>query len=181
MPNLLSAERVETCPHPIARNGAARGRWRVLGLVVLWAGLTLPSGAGVGLGQPPTITTQPQSVSAPAGHEVVLFARAYGTGATTFQWLRGGVPLAGAGEPVLRFAPLATGHAGDYQVVVSNRHGRSTSAVARVTVPGDAGWSPAGVWSCNAVGYVNVALVPGFTLVVNPLQVDDESVGQVAR
>lgn len=117
----------------------------------------------------PKITTQPRSVSASAGRETVLFVRAYGAGQLKFQWLYEGVPLAGADEPVLRLASTSAGQAGAYQLVVSNPYGNATSGVARVTVESDngAGFTPAGFFSCNAVGYVNLTLQPGFTLVVN--------------
>jgi len=150
--------------------GGQASAW-VPGAAILSLLLAVPGFAGAPLEKPPVITSQPQSVSAPAGREAVLFVRGYGTGRLAFQWLRNGIPLEEANEPVLRLAALGSKQAGDYQVVLSNDYGRSTSEVARVTVAkqGGGAWTPASVFSCNAVGYINLSMAPGFTLVVNQL------------
>jgi len=139
--------------------------------MVLGALAAFISASAAGLELLPKITTQPRIVSASAGRETVLFVRAYGAGQIKFQWLRDGEALTGADEPVLRLSSISAGQAGAYQMVVSSPYGKATSEVARVTVESDngAGFTPAGVVSCNAVGYVNLATAPGLTLVINQL------------
>jgi len=110
---------------------------------------------------------QPRSAAALKGGEATLFVRAFGAGKLTFQWLHDGVPLPKADEPVLRLDSLSDGQAGDYRLVVSSPYGNATSDVARVTIAeGEAAFTPA-VFSCNAVGYINSTLAPGFSLFVN--------------
>src|SRR5262245_61727279 len=132
--------------------------------------VVLRASVASGLEKLPTITTQPESVTGAAGGEAVLFARAYGIGELSFQWLRNEVPLPQADKPVLRLTALTAEDEGDYRIVISNQYGSSTSAVARITLGAakEGGLSPAAV-VCYAIGYVNKPMVPGLTLVVNPL------------
>jgi len=90
----------------------------------------------------PAITSQPQSVSAPAGTSVTLSVGATGT-SLTYQWFIGtsGVtsnPISGATGPSVNVTPSATT---TYWVRVSNSCGTANSASATVTVTAIAGAS----------------------------------------
>ena len=86
------------------RHGNELAVWCLMATAALAACL---SATGADLEKRPQITTQPQSVSALAGRKAVLFARAYGAGKLTFQWMRDGVALPKGDEPVLRLDSLS--------------------------------------------------------------------------
>ncbi len=62
-----------------------------------------------------------------AGAAVTLSAAAAGSGPMTYQWMKDGLPLAGATQGTLTIAAFAAGHAGDYAVAVSNSLGTAVS------------------------------------------------------
>jgi uncharacterized delta-60 repeat protein len=82
----------------------------------------------------PAIATQPVGANLSAGLSYTLNVVAEGTPLLNYQWQLNGTNLAGATDPMLRFASLQAGSAGDYRVVVTNNYGAVTSQVARVTV-----------------------------------------------
>jgi photosystem II stability/assembly factor-like uncharacterized protein len=82
---------------------------------------------------PPTITTQPATLSAFTGQTVNMAVAASGSGPISYQWRRNGVNLPSDG-PVLTLTNLQTANAGTYSVVVSNSAGTVTSSDATLTV-----------------------------------------------
>ena len=84
--------------------------------------------------QAPRFTTQPQSVSALPGESVELSASASGSDPITYQWYRNGSPVTQATAPDLALANLNASKAGSYFIVAANAAGRTTSAVAQVTL-----------------------------------------------
>lgn len=156
----------DSCVFQFQASRAGAGRLRVLGSVVLGTLAMLSSTSAATVELRPRITTQPRSVAALEGEVAVLYVRACGAGKLTFQWLRDQAPLPKADEPVLRLDSLSASQAGNYQLVVSSPYGKVTSDVARVTLAAEAGFTPA-VFSCNAVGYINHTLQPGFSLLIN--------------
>ncbi len=81
---------------------------------------------------PPVITTQPASVTIKTGETAQLRVVATTGGATlSYQWRLNSANVAGGTGPT-----LSTTTQGDYTVVVTNRAGSATSAVATVTVVG---------------------------------------------
>ena len=82
---------------------------------------------------PPTIVTQPQSVTLLAGGTAALDVTATGTGPLEYQWYFDGIALPGATNSALTVSPFASANAGAYQVVVTNLWGVTTSAVATLT------------------------------------------------
>src|SRR5439155_14110439 len=86
------------------------------------------------VGQPPVITSQPQSQTFPCGSVATLSVTATGTGPLAYQWRRNETNLAGATSSSLTFSSLDFTNAGPYQVVVSNSAGTATSSTAMLNV-----------------------------------------------
>jgi Concanavalin A-like lectin/glucanases superfamily/Immunoglobulin domain len=99
-------------------------------------GSVYSNAATVTVAQPaaPTITQQPQSVTAFRGSSATLSVEATGTPSPSFQWLKSGVPLTGATSRTLSFASLTAANAGTYSVVVSNSLGTVASSTITLTV-----------------------------------------------
>lgn len=74
---------------------------------------------------PPSVASLPASQTLTGSGGTTLTAQVSGSGPFTYQWLRGGVPLAGATGPTFT-ATLP----GLYAVEVSNAYGRTVSSVA---------------------------------------------------
>jgi hypothetical protein len=83
---------------------------------------------------PPTISTQPVSISPNLGASASLSVTAAGGAPYTYQWQKGGSDVAGATAATLSFATLSSTDAGSYTVVVINAAGSVTSNVAILTV-----------------------------------------------
>lgn len=82
----------------------------------------------------PSISSQPQSMSATAGQTASFTAVAAGTAPFTYQWKKNGVTISGATTATLSLASIQTTDAADYTVVVTNSVGTVTSAAATLTV-----------------------------------------------
>ena len=80
----------------------------------------------------PAITQQPQDTLLLGGNAGQL--QVVATGSPTYQWRKGGVPLAGRTGATLPFAAAQASDEGTYDVVVANGAGSVTSAAATVTV-----------------------------------------------
>lgn len=83
---------------------------------------------------PPAITVQPASQRVAPGSPVTLGVTISSLVPATYQWTRNGVDLPGATEPTLQLPSVEAAHTGDYRVVVTSRMGRTTSAVATVSL-----------------------------------------------
>ena len=86
------------------------------------------------LGSRPTILTSPISQDALAGNDVLFSVDASGTGPLTYQWQRGGAPIANATNRLYQINNIALGQTGDYSVVVSNPFGSVASPSVRLSV-----------------------------------------------
>lgn len=100
---------------------------------------------------PPTLISQPQSVSVLSGQPTQFTVAASGTSPLAFQWFREGAVLQGATNATLTFLATTSAQQGQYWVVVSNSVGSVTSSKAVLTVqepltfaPVLDGWSLAG-------------------------------------
>jgi alpha-tubulin suppressor-like RCC1 family protein len=82
----------------------------------------------------PTIAVAPVSVTRLPGESVTFTVAATGAGPFTYQWRKNGVAITGATTPSLTLADLTTTDAADYDVVVRNHVGATTSATARLTL-----------------------------------------------
>jgi hypothetical protein len=82
----------------------------------------------------PTITAHPASQTLGVGATLTLSVGASGTAPFTYQWRKGGANLSGATNATFTIAAVATGDAGNYDVVVTNSAGSVTSTAATLTV-----------------------------------------------
>ncbi len=89
---------------------------------------------------PPTVLTQPQSVTVAPGLSASYSVTAAGTEPLAYQWRWNETDLPGANSSGLTLPRVDLANAGDYSVVVANVSGAVTSAIARLTVLPVAGW-----------------------------------------
>ena len=80
----------------------------------------------VDLQQPPTILDQPLAVAVGPNGRAQFQVRAAGVAPVSYQWLRGGVAVPGANQPVLVLARVQAGDVGRYWVRVTAANGQST-------------------------------------------------------
>ena len=83
---------------------------------------------------PPTISTQPQPVTAVRDLSASFSVMAGGTPPLTYQWRFNGNNLAGATNTTLLLPGLLTNQAGLYSVLVQNTAGSTLSAAAQLTI-----------------------------------------------
>ena len=80
------------------------------------------------VGNPPAITVQPSSMTAALGSTVSFSVTA--TGAVTQQWRKNGVAIGGATSTTLTLLNLTAADAANYDLVLTNASGTTTSAAA---------------------------------------------------
>lgn len=102
----------------------------------------------------PNIVTQPQGQSAALGGKAAFTVAAAGTAPIAYQWRRSNTNLPGQNSALLELTNLALTAAGDYAVLVSNRAGAVTSAVATLTFAASAG-PPRGIYMGTFPGQTN--------------------------
>lgn len=83
---------------------------------------------------PPVITTSPTAQSVVSGTNILLRVAATGDEPLSYQWLKDGVPVAGATLPTLALDNATAAVAGNYSVIVTNAGGSVTSPAATVSV-----------------------------------------------
>jgi hypothetical protein len=91
--------------------------------------------------RPPIITLQPTNQTTPENVTVTFYTSSYGAGTLGYQWyLSDGfnptAPVVGQTSPNLSFNTSVSQSGNNYQLVVSNPYGSTTSAVAQLTVQG---------------------------------------------
>jgi hypothetical protein len=86
------------------------------------------------INQPPVISIPPQSQTVTPSADLTFTVTAAGAAPLTYQWRKGGAPLAGASTNSLALANISTNDAGSYDVVVTNAFGAVTSAIVTLTV-----------------------------------------------
>ncbi|HLP76591.1 MAG TPA: immunoglobulin domain-containing protein, partial [Candidatus Paceibacterota bacterium] len=96
--------------------------------------LTITLVAGAAPPTPPSITTQPVSVTTTQGLSATFSVTATGTAPLSYQWRFNNANLSGKTASSLTFNPVSTANAGNYSVVVSNSGGSVTSSVVSLTV-----------------------------------------------
>ena len=118
-------------------------RWRSTVLSLLTLSILAACGGGGGGNSepsppstvPPTISSQPSSVSIPVGQTATFSVAASGSAPLTYQWRRNGASIAGATASSYTTPPAATGDNGAvFSVLVSNSAGSVTSNPATLTV-----------------------------------------------
>ncbi|MEY2879557.1 MAG: hypothetical protein RLZZ15_1937 [Verrucomicrobiota bacterium] len=83
---------------------------------------------------PPTIVTQPASLTTNLGAQAVFTVRATGTDTLTYQWRRNSVNISTATTPTLTLSSVTLLDATTYDVVITNAVGTVTSATASLVV-----------------------------------------------
>lgn len=92
----------------------------------------------------PSVTSQPVSQMVTVGGNAVLNVTATGTAPLTYQWRKGGVPLAnssvitGADQATLTLTGVSATDTGSYDVVITNGAGFATSNAASLVVSASA-------------------------------------------
>ncbi|MGA2177765.1 MAG: immunoglobulin domain-containing protein [Verrucomicrobiota bacterium] len=89
--------------------------------------------AALAVGYPPVITTNPVSQSNAVGGAVVFSGSVTGSPPIALQWLKDGVPIAGATEGNLSLANLVAGQFGNYSLSASNAFGTAISSSAALS------------------------------------------------
>jgi hypothetical protein len=92
------------------------------------------AGAGFLYNLVPAITNQPQSNAVTPGSTATFAVATSNDSAAGFQWKFNGVPIAGATSALLNIFNASAGNQGNYSVVVGDRAGTITSALASLTV-----------------------------------------------
>ena len=87
---------------------------------------------------PPTITNQPQNLTVTAGSTASFLVKVSSTDLPTlsFQWMKNGVNISGATNPLYRITATTTNDAGSYSVAVQDSSGKATSSRAVLSVVG---------------------------------------------
>jgi hypothetical protein len=83
---------------------------------------------------PPSISSQPQSLTNAPGQTATFTVSASGTGPLSYQWLFKGVAVVGATNSALAIPNPAYSNVGNYSVVITNVAGSKTSSVATLTL-----------------------------------------------
>ena len=86
------------------------------------------------VGIPPSITSQPASMTVPSGTNVILSVTASGSAPLSYQWNFNGSPVSGATQSALTLNNIQTNQAGTYFVQVTNFMGSTNSANAILDV-----------------------------------------------
>ncbi len=94
----------------------------------------LSNAAALVVNTAPQITLQPLSVAPCVGLPAQFTVAASATPAPTFQWRKGGAPIAGATAATLDIVSANTASVGSYDCVVTNSCGSTTSAPALLTL-----------------------------------------------
>lgn len=83
---------------------------------------------------PPVFTSQPQDQSVLRGSNALLRAAVTGTPPLFYEWMRNGTGMPGFVTDSVSLTNVQDADVANYQLVVSNAFGVTTSAVARVTI-----------------------------------------------
>ena len=83
---------------------------------------------------PPTISTQPTSITRFVGETASFSVQAAGTGVLSYQWKLSGNPVNGATNATYTIGSVTEADGGDYVVVVSNANGSKESQAVTLTV-----------------------------------------------
>jgi alpha-tubulin suppressor-like RCC1 family protein len=106
---------------------------------------TLDVTAGTPAAVAPTIVTQPVSVLVNAGNTATLAVGVAGTGPFSYQWFKGGQPLAGATAAYYSVPAATQADGGSYAVQVSNAAGSASSWNVVITVNQSAAPQPVAI------------------------------------
>src|SRR5207302_1037506 len=85
------------------------------------------------LAGPPILSKVPVSTARFAGGAVTFTGSALGSTPITYQWLKGGVPIAGATGTSYTIQQLQPSDLGNYAIVATNPHGQTNSPAATLS------------------------------------------------
>ncbi len=129
--NLLAGANAATFTIPSARPSDS-GSYSVVVSNVVNAAVSAP--ATLKVVTLPSITKQPQGLTALVGGTAAFHVTANGSEPLAYQWLFGASPLPGATNSTLTLTSVQANQAGDYSVVVTNAGGQLTSGSATLLV-----------------------------------------------
>lgn len=96
---------------------------------------TTPASEPITASAPPTLSTQPISITVAADSTARFMVVAAGHGPFTYQWRKNGAAISGATSPTLTTTPISVADSGTrFDVVVTNPVGSVTSQSATLTV-----------------------------------------------
>jgi photosystem II stability/assembly factor-like uncharacterized protein len=122
-------------------------------------------------GVAPAITQQPADRAVLVGADAAFSIAAGGSSPLTYQWRRGGAPIANANASSYTLASAQLGDSGaTFDVVVSNAFGSTTSAAATLTVSAA---PPPAVALCYAAGATNSCYASPFAPAVADVHLAD--------
>jgi len=126
-------------PWPVAADGLGPALQRINTSAygndpVNWAGAAPSPGAGFTPGVAPTITVNPVDATVVRFQDVSFSVAATGPGPLTYQWLFNGDVIPGATSATLDLTSVDAADGGNYQVVVLNPSGSTSSTPAILTV-----------------------------------------------
>jgi len=98
------------------------------------AGSVTSSVAMLTIGIPPSITQPPASLTVVQGQDATFSVAANGDAPLNYQWRFNGAPIGGSTSSSYTVTAATIANTGNYDVVVGNAYGSSTSAVAQLTV-----------------------------------------------
>ncbi|WP_414661132.1 immunoglobulin domain-containing protein [Horticoccus sp. 23ND18S-11] len=97
------------------------------------AGTVTSAGASLVVNTIPTITSQPHAQVAVLGGSATFDVAVSGGASFTYQWRKNGVAIAGANAASLTVNNVTAADAGNFDVLVSNTIGSTTSSMAQLT------------------------------------------------
>ena len=97
-------------------------------------GVATSSAATLTVNDPPSITTQPQSLTQDPGDSATFSVTAAGKATLTYQWRKGGANVSGATGASYTIASVQESDQGSYDCVVTNGIGNAASNAATLTV-----------------------------------------------
>ncbi len=84
----------------------------------------------------PVVIDEPNSVSLCGGDDLLLSVAWTAGGSTSAQWRKDGIDIPGANDPNFAIPAATPGDSGDYDVVITNACGSTTSVIASVLICG---------------------------------------------
>lgn len=127
---------------------------------------------GVTNGVAPSISANPQNDSVPEGSSATFTVTASG-GSLSYQWRLGGASISGAttSSYTTNSVVLAADQS-EYDVVVTNTWGATTSTVATLTVTEFSGWTVGNTWITEAITQMTNQVSFGFSVYPGAVNAD---------
>ena len=115
------------------------------------------------LGQSPVVSNDPLDQTTLPGGGATFAVSAEGNPTPQFQWMKDGVPISGATDPIFSLAVVSQADVGTYTVEVSNVFGSVVSSEAVLSIDPD-GFSRLSNLSTRTLVNPGATLIPGFAI-----------------